>query len=176
MIHAPRTYSVFLVAMLAVVLAFSQVTFTAGHGGATGPIPNRITQAIDDSQTVQLARNTHPQATKENDRGQVSDSFYADHMLLVLQRSPAQERKLERFIDSLNDRKSPNFHHWMTPEQFGKYGVGAARYRCARRLARVARIRDQPGLSQSDDDRFLRHCGINPGGLSYRDPSARSEW
>lgn len=69
-----------------------------------------------------LARNTRPEANSKNDRGPVSDSWDADQVLLVLQRSPEKEH--DAFIDSLNDRNSPNFHHWLTAEEFGeRYGV-----------------------------------------------------
>jgi hypothetical protein len=104
---------------LAVVLAFI-ATFT-GFSFAQA----RITQQIDESQVAVLSGNTRPEAKNQAyDRGAVSDSFDADHMFLLLQRSPAQERKLNKFIDQLNDKNSPNFHKWLTAEEFGqKFGV-----------------------------------------------------
>jgi subtilase family serine protease len=45
-------------------------------------------------------------------------------MLLQLKRSPEQEAALEQYIAELNDRQSPNFHHWLTADQFAaQYGV-----------------------------------------------------
>ncbi len=76
---------------------------------------------------MRLARNTRPDVienAKEWDRGRVSDAWGADHILLVLQRSPELEEQLKQFIDSLNDRKSPNFHKWLNAQEFGeRYGV-----------------------------------------------------
>jgi hypothetical protein len=72
---------------------------------------------------MRLAGNTRPEAILANDRGPVPDGYDFDHILLVLQRSPEQEQELKTLIESLNDRNSPNFHHWMTPEEFGRYGV-----------------------------------------------------
>jgi len=46
-------------------------------------------------------------------------------MLLVLKRSPEQEHALVGLIDQLQDKSSPNFHQWMTPDQFGQQ-FGAA--------------------------------------------------
>ena len=43
-----------------------------------------------------------------------------------MQRSPKQEKALDRLIEELNDRNSPNFHQWLTPEQYGEYGVSQA--------------------------------------------------
>jgi len=92
--------------------------------GASDPVSaGRITQQIDESKVVRLAGNTRPEAKANYDRGPISDSFDVDHMLLVLQRSPEKERKLNTLIDQLNDRKSPNFHHWLTPEEYGEFGV-----------------------------------------------------
>ncbi|MGA8428573.1 MAG: protease pro-enzyme activation domain-containing protein [Candidatus Sulfotelmatobacter sp.] len=88
---------------------------------STGP---RVTQAIDESQLTTLGRNTRPEANRANDRGALPEGYGVEHMLLLLQRSPQQEQALDKFIDSLNDKKSANFHHWLTAEEFGaKYGV-----------------------------------------------------
>ena len=88
---------------------------------STGP---RVTQAIDESQVVTLGRNTRPEANRTNDRGALPEGYGVEHMLLLLQRSPAQELALNKLIDSLNDKKSSNFHHWLTAEEFGaKFGV-----------------------------------------------------
>ncbi len=44
-------------------------------------------------------------------------------MRLVLSRSPEQEAALNQFMAQQVDKSSPNYHHWLTPEQFGKlYG------------------------------------------------------
>lgn len=83
-----------------------------------------MAQTIDENNQVTLRGNTRPEATAENDRGRLDDAFVMDHMLLLLQRSPAREQALVTMIDQLHNRKSPNFHHWLTPQQFGQnYGV-----------------------------------------------------
>ena len=84
----------------------------------------RITQRIDESNVVKLSGNTRPEANLKNDRGAVADSFDVDHIFLLLQRSPEKEKQLNQLIDSLNNRKSPNFHKWLTADEFGKrFGV-----------------------------------------------------
>jgi hypothetical protein len=93
-------------------------------GTAVPSVPGRITQAIDETKLVTLARNTRPEAKMNFDRGEVSESMPVEHMLLVLQRSTAQEQELEKLIDEMNDRKSPNFHKWLTAEELGqRFGV-----------------------------------------------------
>ncbi len=59
-------------------------------------------------------------ANSLNDRGRVSDDFAMDHMLLQLKRPPQQEQALSHYIDQLHTRGSANYHHWLTPAQFGE--------------------------------------------------------
>ncbi len=47
--------------------------------------------------------------------------------MLQLRRPPEREQALVQFIDQLHDRTSPNFHHWLTAEQFGaQFGPAAS--------------------------------------------------
>ncbi len=89
--------------------------------------PNRetlIREKPDETRLVTLAGNTRPEATAQNDLGEVSSDLVLDHMMLQLKRSPRQERAVEQFIDSLHDPKSPNFHKWLTAVDFGtNFGV-----------------------------------------------------
>lgn len=79
-----------------------------------------IHDKIDGARLVTLAGNTRPEANADNDAGEVSDSLAIDHMMLQLKRSPAQEQAAARFADDLHDPKSPNFHKWVSAEEFGK--------------------------------------------------------
>ena len=84
----------------------------------------RITQGIDEMDRVALAGNTHPEARPANDRGAAANNFRMDHMLLQLKRSPEQEQAVQQFIDELTTKGSPNFHHWLTAQEFGeRFGV-----------------------------------------------------
>ena len=83
-----------------------------------------ISGPIDETKLTVLSGNTHPAANAANDRGVVADRFSLDHMMLQLRRSSEQEAELEAFIDQLHDRNSPNFHKWLTAQEFGrKYGT-----------------------------------------------------
>ncbi len=108
------------VLFLILITTFSLASY--GQSVAAGP---RITQQIDERAYVTLQGNTRPEAMSAiNNRGPVSATLPMDHMLLFLQRSPEQEQAVDEFINSLNDRKSSNFHKWLTPEEFGeKFGV-----------------------------------------------------
>jgi subtilase family serine protease len=90
----------------------------SGRPGAT------IREAVDETKLVTLFHNTRPEATAQNDRGRVADDLPLDHLLLQLKRSPEREAALRQYIEDLHDRKSSNFHKWLTPEQFAQhYGV-----------------------------------------------------
>ncbi len=44
-------------------------------------------------------------------------------LLLVLKRTPQQERSLQQYLTSVEDENSPDFRHYLTPDQFGQqYG------------------------------------------------------
>ena len=84
-----------------------------------------ITKPVDESQRVVLKGNTHRLARSLNDRGAAPGSLPMDRMLLVLKRSPEQEIVLRQLLDSQHDKSSPNYHKWLTPDEFGKQ-FGAA--------------------------------------------------
>src|SRR5579864_52493 len=86
---------------------------------AAGPRP-LITQTVDESQITVLKGNTHPLARAEFDLGTAPATLPMQRMLLVLKRSDAQEAALEQLLDDLQNKNSPNYHKWLTPEQFGQ--------------------------------------------------------
>jgi hypothetical protein len=113
--------------VLSLLAIFSTTTFASPakppQSNAATVAP-RVTQPIDESRVVSLVHNTRPEATPANDRGAVPEGFNAEHMLLLLQRSPQQEKELDTLIDQMHDKNSPNFHQWLTPEEFGaRFGV-----------------------------------------------------
>ena len=104
--------------MVAAIAGYQQIAGAASQPRAL------ITETISETELVTLAGNTRPEATAANDRGPVADSFPMEHLWLQLRRSPEREQALERYIDQLSDRQSPNFHRWLTAKQFGeRYGL-----------------------------------------------------
>ena len=84
---------------------------------------DRIVQPIDNSARITLDGNVHPLANAKYDIGAAPVSQPMNHVQLVLQRSPAQEAALEAFLASTQVKGSPNYHKWLTPQQFGQlYG------------------------------------------------------
>jgi hypothetical protein len=83
-------------------------------------IPARVTQKVDESNRLTLRGNVHPMARTQFDRGAVVESQPATHMALALKRSDEQEAALRQLLDQQQDKSSPNYHKWLTPDQFGK--------------------------------------------------------
>jgi Pro-kumamolisin, activation domain/Bacterial Ig-like domain (group 3) len=86
----------------------------------TSTVQPRITAAVDEANLTTLRGNTHPLARAEFDRGAAPDSLPMERMLLVLKRSAAQESTLDTLLEQQQDSSSPNYHAWLTPQQFGQ--------------------------------------------------------
>jgi hypothetical protein len=105
----------------------AQTSPESDRSGTVPPVPILITEKVDESRLVTLPGNTRPEASAENDRGRIADSFPMEHMMLLLRRSSGQEKALEDLIDRLHDSDSPDFHHWLTAQELGEaYGLAHA--------------------------------------------------
>jgi subtilase family serine protease len=112
-----------MVVVLAVVFASQN---SISHAQSTS-FPARVTQAVNPLEMAVLRGNTHPLARAEYDRGAVSDAMPMGRILLLLQRSPDQEQALQQMLEQQQSKSSPNYHAWLTPEQFGQqFGAAAA--------------------------------------------------
>jgi subtilase family serine protease len=107
------------------LLAQSKATLSSAELVAIGTTEApRVTQAVSNSRLVTIA-NTHlafvDQATSSTP---LDESITMQHMQLVLKPSAQRETSLQALIASQHDPASPQFHHWMTPQQFGEaFGV-----------------------------------------------------
>jgi subtilase family serine protease len=113
-----------VLAAVALVLCLSSRYAARVFGASSRQV--LITQPIDESQLVRLARNTRPEANAKNDRGSEPDGFLMDHMLLQLKRDPQVEQEFAQYIETLTDKTSPNFRHWMMADEQGeKFGLNS---------------------------------------------------
>jgi subtilase family serine protease len=119
-----RTASFFRLAAVALSAAIGLSSAHAADAANQSRSRVLITSAIDESNRISLEGNTRPEANTKNDRGIVAEEFPMEHMQLLLRRPAEQEQALRKFIDELHDPNSPNYHQWMTAEQFGeKWGL-----------------------------------------------------
>jgi len=86
--------------------------------------PDRITGIIDSSQMVALPRSVNPKAQLRFDQGPVESSLQFGYVTLVVAPSPSQQMGLEQLLGQQQDRSSPNYHKWLTPEQYAaRFGM-----------------------------------------------------
>lgn len=86
--------------------------------------PDRIAGAIGSSEAVVLAGNVPAQAQPQYDQGAVESSFELPCITMLLQPSTSQQAALQRLLAQQQDRSSPNYHKWLTPEQYAdRFGV-----------------------------------------------------
>ena len=116
----PRTFIVAPVAFLALAaLSFAQTSSVAPR--------NRILGPIDESDAVTLVGNTHPLARPEADRGAIAEETQLERMVLLLQPDAAQQKALDALTEAQQKPGSPQFHQWLTPEEYGsRFGASAA--------------------------------------------------
>lgn len=105
----------FFFALIAAIVILAQ-TSPAQSSNAQ----RRITQAVDDKQLTLLKGNTHPFARPRFDQGEAPATLPMERMMLVLRRSPEQEAALEKLMGEQQDKSSPNYHHWLSPVEFGR--------------------------------------------------------
>ncbi|HZQ56069.1 MAG TPA: protease pro-enzyme activation domain-containing protein [Bryobacteraceae bacterium] len=114
----------FFVPALAVVFAVARPGVPAELTQLAHPSV-RVTAAVDDRQLKVLHGNTHPLADARFDQGTAPSDLPMNRMLLVLTRSTQQESALQALLAAQQDKNSPLYHHWLTPQEFGQQ-FGAA--------------------------------------------------
>ncbi len=112
-------------------LSFAYLTASAVSALAQVPrsveAQSRITTAINDSSLVALRGNVHPLVRASLDNGPAPVSMPASRMLLVLSRSTQQEADLQTYLQSVQDKDSPNYLKFLSPTEFGKrFGISDA--------------------------------------------------
>src|SRR5437868_6768881 len=80
--------------------------------------PNRVKARVDPGRMVALKGSTHPRALPENDEGPADPATRMSLMTVTLKQTPEQQRDLEQLLEEQRDPESPNYHKWLTPEEF----------------------------------------------------------
>ena len=107
------------------VLVFSILTAARFASIANAEMPiDRITQPIDNAKVTQLRGNIHPLARTASDLGSVSPSTTLERMKLIFRPTSAQQSALNELLAQQQDPGSPNYHKWLSPEQFAdRFGL-----------------------------------------------------
>ena len=122
---------------MAAVCKFLGAVVLAGissQPGSAQSLPNRIARPIGNGDArVTVRGNVHPMARPQFDRGKVDPALLLQRVTMMFQPTPAQQADLDALLAQQQNPSSPNFHKWITPEDFA----------------------DRFGLSQSDMDQAV---------------------
>jgi pseudomonalisin len=81
---------------------------------------DRIRGPVDDAVTVMLPGHVRPEVTAATAIGPAEAELPMDHMILTLKGDAAQEAALANLLREQQDPRSPNYHKFLTPQQFGR--------------------------------------------------------
>jgi subtilase family serine protease len=86
---------------------------------ATAQTQSRIIRPMDNGERTAVS-GAHPMARSEFDRGPTAGSMKIDRAAIVFKLSPAQQSALDKLLAEQQDPKTPNYHRWLTPEQYAE--------------------------------------------------------
>lgn len=110
-------------ARFAVVLA---TFFGFGGYGSSAPITqDRILGAVDPTQVARLRGTAHPRARAQYDQGRTDPSRMISGAI-TFRLSATQQADLDQLLREQQDPKSPNYHRWITPDQYAaRFGMSS---------------------------------------------------
>ncbi|HWC98528.1 MAG TPA: protease pro-enzyme activation domain-containing protein [Candidatus Sulfopaludibacter sp.] len=96
------------------------IVFLLLSGLSLAAAQDRVRTSVDPSRSVILKANVHPRAQSRFDQGRADAALPIAYATLHLKPGPG----LAAFLAEQQDPASPNFHKWLTPEQFGdRFGL-----------------------------------------------------
>src|SRR5689334_4214256 len=99
------------------------VLAVGSSGSSQPPVRDRILRPIDPTQSETVKGSSHPLARPEFDRGRIN-SDQPISGTLVFRLSPTQQADLERLLHDQQSPSSPDYHNWLTPEQYAdRFGM-----------------------------------------------------
>jgi uncharacterized protein (TIGR03437 family) len=132
---------------------------------------HRIAGPIDAARRVTLPGNVPAKAQPRYDQGPVDSAIRIPFITLTMKPSASQQAVLEQLLVEQTDRSSPNYHRWLTPEQFGdRFGLTPSDYAAViswlqsrhMRIEQAARARNWIAFSGTAGDVQLAfHTGIH---------------
>ncbi|WP_058186786.1 protease pro-enzyme activation domain-containing protein [Terracidiphilus gabretensis] len=106
--------------------AITALALTAGPLVAQSPAV-RISAEINSSEQSVLPGSKHPLALAQLDAGRVPADTRLTGVTISFSRSAAQEANLQTLLKAQQTPGSPQFHQWLTPDQFAaRFGVADA--------------------------------------------------
>jgi len=129
---------------LLVASLFSSLSFAAQQ--------DRISGSLASGQSHGLKGNVRHQALPQYDQGRVDPAMRLGTMTLLTAPTAAQQSAIKQLLAQQQDRKSPNHHKWITPEQYA----------------------DRFGLSQNDMQQLV--AWLSAQGFTMIEPAHGRNW
>ena len=117
-----RSWFLSLLSAFFFVVATFTTTFAAVHTTVTPKV--RVTAKVNNSNRTTLPGHVPAALRHAIHLGRINPNTPAQHLVMVLKSSEEQKQAIRRVIDEQQDRRTPNYHQWVTPEEFGeRFGV-----------------------------------------------------
>src|SRR5215831_2009485 len=114
-----QPFSRLVLASLIFVICGSPAPAAGQVSPAQSQAASRIVSPVDNSVRITIQRSTHPLAWPAYEIGPLADDAALKRMILVMGASSDQEHQLKTLLDSQQTKGSPDYHHWLTPDEFG---------------------------------------------------------
>lgn len=89
-----------------------------------GPPSSRLSERLESGRTFALPGTIQPLLALAVDEGEVEPSLLLPRITLHFKITGAQQADLDRLLRALQDPSRPQYHQWLTPEQFaGRFGL-----------------------------------------------------
>ena len=75
--------------------------------------------AVTNADLVPLSGNVHALGRSQFDAGEAPSTLRPKGLDIVFAKTPEQERALQQLLAAQQDPKSPQYHRWLTPAQYG---------------------------------------------------------
>ncbi len=125
MTYVRRFRTTLFVAMFALATSLFAPVMSAATVYTNARPVARVTKPVNNAKRVTLYGHVpHVVANASvvggaRDMGHLDPNTAMQGMRIVLRSSPEQSRELRRIIDEQQDKKTANYHQWVTPEEFG---------------------------------------------------------
>lgn len=109
------------------LVGFLGVATPRSFGASQQPV--RIHKSIEEGQTFVVKGNVHPVVARSlaQDQGEVAGSKIMPKMELHFAMTSAQKADLQQLLVAQQDRRSPQFHKFLTPEEYAaRFGMNTA--------------------------------------------------
>ena len=111
-------------ATLTVLLIGCAISFLAASGSRQKASGDRILYAVDSAQTAPVRGSAHPLARAKFDQGRISPEHQLSNVAFTFRLSASQQADLQQLLREQQDRSSPNYRRWLTPEQYAaRFGM-----------------------------------------------------